>query len=87
MMKITLAVAAAAIILTGTPSAVVSSPVQSETLKLAEVDIGRGKQIEVGPGGVTVGPKKKQRCRTVTTTIERDDGRKVKKTERRCDDD
>ena len=39
--------------------------------------------VGIGPGGVVVGPR--QRCRTVTTTIERDDGRKVKRTERRCD--
>ena len=37
----------------------------------------------IGPGGVTVGPR--QHCRTVTTRIERDDGRMVTRRERRCD--
>jgi hypothetical protein len=41
--------------------------------------------VGVGPGGVVVGPRERQRCRTVTTTVERDDGRRVKRTERRCD--
>ena len=35
------------------------------------------------PGGRHVGPR--QRCRTVTTTVERDDGRMVTRRERRCD--
>lgn len=39
--------------------------------------------VGIGPGGVRVGPR--GRCRTVTTWIERDDGRRVKRTERRCD--
>lgn len=42
-----------------------------------------GTTVGVGPGGVTVGPR--QRCRTVTTTVERDDGRMIKRKERRCD--
>jgi hypothetical protein len=42
-----------------------------------------GVNIGVGPGGVVVGPKR--RCRTVTTTVEREDGRRVSRTERRCD--
>ena len=33
--------------------------------------------------GVTVGPR--QRCRMVTTTVERDDGRRITRKERRCD--
>ncbi len=40
--------------------------------------------VGIGPGGVRVGPKR-ERCRTVTTTVERDNGRRVKRTERRCD--
>jgi hypothetical protein len=39
--------------------------------------------VGVGPGGVTVGPR--QRCRTVTTRIERDDGRMITRRERQCD--
>jgi hypothetical protein len=39
--------------------------------------------VGVGPGGVTVGPR--QRCRMETTTIERDDGRRITRQERRCD--
>ncbi len=39
--------------------------------------------VGVGPGGVHVGPR--QHCRTVTTWVDRDDGRRVKRTERRCD--
>jgi hypothetical protein len=39
--------------------------------------------VGFGPGGVTVGPR--QHCRTVTTTVERDDGRRVTRRERQCD--
>ena len=39
--------------------------------------------VGAGPGGVTVGPR--QRCRMETTTIERDDGRRITRKERRCD--
>ncbi|MEH2552875.1 hypothetical protein V1286_000404 [Bradyrhizobium algeriense] len=39
--------------------------------------------VGVGPGGVTVGPR--QRCRMETTTIERDDGRRITRRERVCD--
>jgi hypothetical protein len=39
--------------------------------------------VGVGPGGVTVGPR--QRCRTVNTQVERDDGRMITRRERRCD--
>jgi hypothetical protein len=41
--------------------------------------------LGVGPGGIVVGPRARERCRTVTTTVERDDGRRVQRTERRCD--
>jgi hypothetical protein len=41
--------------------------------------------IGVGPSGVVVGPRSRQRCHTVATTVERDDGRRVTRTERRCD--
>lgn len=39
--------------------------------------------VGVGPGGIRVGPR--QHCRTVTTWIDRDDGRRIRRTERRCD--
>lgn len=39
--------------------------------------------VGVGPSGVTIGPR--QRCRTVTTQVERDDGRKITRRERVCD--
>ena len=39
--------------------------------------------VGFGPGGVTIGPR--QRCRMVTTTIQRDDGRTITRRERRCD--
>jgi hypothetical protein len=42
-----------------------------------------GATVGVGPGGITVGPR--ERCRTVTTTVERDDGRRVTRKERVCD--
>jgi len=40
--------------------------------------------VGVGPGGVYVGGRR-DHCRTVTTWVERDDGRRIKRTERRCD--
>ena len=99
MMKITLAVAAAAAVLT---TAHLATPAKAQGVKMAQgvdVQIGRDRDdrydrdrrrhydsdttIGVGPGGVTVGPR--QRCRTVTTTIEGDDGRMIRRKERRCD--
>jgi hypothetical protein len=43
---------------------------------------GKNLTIGVGPKGIEVGPK--ERCKTVTTTVERD-GRKETSRERRCD--
>ena len=97
MMKIAfvLAAAAAAVMLTTAPLA---TPAKAQDLKMAQgvdVQIGRDRDdrdrrrrndsdvtIGVGPGGVTVGPR--QRCRMVTTTIERGD-RTITRRERRCD--
>jgi hypothetical protein len=92
MMKITLAVAAAAAVLTTAPPA---SPVKAQELKLAQgvdIQIGRDRydrdrgrddyRVGVGPGGVSIGPR--HRCRTVTTTIERGN-RTITRRERRCD--
>ena len=99
MMKIALAVAAAAAVLTIAPPV---TPAKAQSVKMAQgvdVQIGRDRDdrydrdrvrrydsdatVGVGPGGVTIGPR--QRCRMVTTTIERDDGRSITRKERRCD--
>jgi Ni/Co efflux regulator RcnB len=45
-------------------------------------DRDRDLTIGVGPGGVKIGPR--ERCRTVTTTVERE-GRQVTTRERKCD--
>jgi hypothetical protein len=100
MKKIALAVATAAAIVMAGPSFVGAVPAKAEQLKMAQVDlqIGRDRQdsgrrdqrdensgvsIGVGPKGIVVEPKR--RCHTVTTIVERPDGRRVKTTERRCD--
>ena len=98
MMKIALAVAAAAAVLTTAPLVI---PAKAQGVKMAQgvdVQIGRDREdrydrdrrrydsdttVGVGPGGVTVGPR--QRCRTITTRVERDDGRRITRRERRCD--
>ena len=93
MMKIALAVAAAAAVLTTAP---LVTPAKAQDV---DVQIGRDRDdnyyrdrrwgydsdatVGVGPGGVTIGPR--QRCRMVTTTVERDDGRSITRRERRCD--
>jgi hypothetical protein len=89
MMKIALAVAAAAAVLTTTP---LVTPAKAQGV---DVQIGRDRYdrydrdrrsdttVGLGPGGVTIGPR--QRCRMETTTIERDDGRTITRRERRCD--
>jgi hypothetical protein len=73
MMKIAFAVAAAAAVLTTAP---LVTPAKAQGVKMAQVGVD-------GPGGVTVGPR--QRCRMETTTIERDDGRRVTRRQRVCD--
>ena len=99
MMKIALAISAAAVVLTAAPLFVGAIPAKAQSLKMAQgvdVQVGRDRDdrdrrrrndsdvtVGVGPGGVTVGPR--QRCRTVTTTVERDDGRMITRKERRCD--
>jgi len=98
MMKITLAVAAAAAVLTTAP---LVTPAKAQGVKMAQgvdVQIGRDRDdrynrdrrrydsdttVGIGPGGVTIGPR--ERCRMVTTTIEQDDGRRITRQERRCD--
>jgi len=99
MMKIALAVAAAAAVLTIAP---LVTPAKAQGVKMAQVDMQTGRHLDdrdpgyygerrgydsnatvgVGRGGVTVG---RQRCRMETTTIERDDGRRITRRERRCD--
>jgi hypothetical protein len=98
MMKIALAVATAAVVLTTAP---LVTPAKAQGVKMAQVDVQIGRDrddrydrdrrrqydsdttVGVGPGGVTVGPR--QRCRMETTTIEREDGRRITRRERRCD--
>jgi hypothetical protein len=99
MMKIALAVAVAAAVLTTAP---LVTPAKTQGVKMAQgvdVQIGRDRDddyyrdrrrgydsdatVGVGPGGVTIGPGR--RCRMVTTTVERDDGRRITRRERRCD--
>jgi hypothetical protein len=99
-MKIALAVAAAAAVLTTAPLVTLA---KAQSVKMAQVDVQTGLHLDdrddrsyrdrrgydsnatvgVGPGGVTIGPR--QRCHMETTTIERDDGRRITRRERRCD--
>jgi hypothetical protein len=99
MMKIALTAALAAAVLLPGPLLVGSVPAKAQNLKMAQVDVQIGRDrddsyrhrrdrdsdatIGIGPGGVTVGPRRN--CRMVTTTVERDDGRMVTRKERRCD--
>jgi hypothetical protein len=96
MMKIALAVAAAAALLTTAPLVTPAKAVQ--VAPGIDVQIGRDRDdrydrdrrqrldsdttVGIGPGGVTIGPS--QRCRLETTTNERD-GRWITREERRCD--
>jgi hypothetical protein len=101
MTKIVLAAAAAAAMLTAAPLLVGTDPAEAQNLKMAQgvdVQVGRDRDdrdrrvrrdrddvtIGVGPGGVRVGPRR-ERCRTITKTIERDDGRRIRTKERVCD--
>ena len=99
MMRIALAATAAAVIFTaGSPFGGVI-PAKAENLKMAQVqiEVGRDRDVReerrrdrrepsatvgVGPGGIVVGPR--EHCRMVTTTVERDDGRRVTRQERVC---
>ena len=95
MMKIAFVLAAAAAVLTTSPPA---TPAEAQNLKMAQVDVQLGRDrddsshrrdsdvtVGIGPGGVTVGPRRN--CRMVTTTIDRGDGRTITRRERRCDYD
>jgi hypothetical protein len=104
MMKIALAVAAAAAMLTIAPLVTpAKAQAVNQGVKMAQVDMQTGRHLDdrddryyrdrrgynsdttvgVGPGGVTIGSG--QRCRTVTTTVEGDNGRMIRRKERRCD--
>jgi hypothetical protein len=99
MKKIALAVATAAVVFTAAPLFAGAISAKAENVQMAQgidVDIGRNREerirprrdrddvtIGVRPGGVVVGPR--NRCRTVTTKVERDDGRTVTRRERVCD--
>ena len=98
MMKITLVVAAAAAVLTTAPLATPAKAQGVKMAQGVDVQIGRDRSdrsdrydrdrrrddatVGIGPGGVTIGPR--QRCRMVTTTVERGD-RTITRRERRCD--
>jgi predicted amino acid dehydrogenase len=99
MLRIALAATAAAVVFTAGSSFGGVIPAKAENLKMAqvEIDVGRdrnvheerrdrrepGATVGVGPGGIVVGPR--EHCRMVTTTVERDDGRRVTRKERVCD--
>jgi hypothetical protein len=97
MMKFALTTALAAAVLMPTPLLVGTTPADAQNLKMAQVDVQLGRDrddsyrhrrdsdatVGIGPGGITVGPRRN--CRTVTTTIDRGDGRMVTRKERRCD--
>src|SRR6266478_5795951 len=100
MMKIAFTVAAAVAVLMTAPL-IGHDPAQAQNVKMAQVDVQVGRDrdyrrddyrdrrdrdvtIGVGPGGVRVGPGRRN-CRTVTTRVERDDGRRVTRRERVCD--
>jgi hypothetical protein len=89
MMKTAFIAAAAVAVLTTAP---VITPAKAQGV---DVQLGRDRDdgyrhrrdsdvtVGVGPGGITVGPRRN--CRMVTTTVERDDGRMITRKERRCD--
>jgi hypothetical protein len=99
MVKIAFAVTAAAAVVMTAPLLGGAVPSKAQELKMAQgvdVRIGRDRDdsydrrrrgsdvtVGVGPGGVTVGPRRN--CRMVTKTVERDDGRTITRRERRCD--
>lgn len=101
MKKLTFAIATVAAILMTAPLLVGSVPAKAQNLKMAQgIDIQVGPDrsdrdhrrrnnsdvtVGAGPGGVTIGPRHRENCRTVTTTVQRDDGRMITRKERRCD--
>ena len=100
MTKIALAMVAAAAMLMTAPLLVGSNPAAAQNVQMAQgvdIQVGRDRDrdygdrrrrdrdltVGVGPGGVVVGPRR-ERCRTVTTTVQRDDGRTITRRERQC---
>jgi hypothetical protein len=100
MMKTAFAVAAAAAVLTTAPLVTPAKAEGIKMAQGVDVQVGRDREdrydrdrrrgrydsdttVGLGPGGVTIGPR--QHCRMETTTIERDDGRRITRRERRCD--
>jgi Ni/Co efflux regulator RcnB len=95
MIKIALAVAATAAVLTTAP---LVTPADAQGVKMAQVDVQIGRDrdrdwdrdrrrdrdatVGIGPGGIRIGPR--ERCRMVTTTAERG-GRMITRRERICD--
>jgi len=98
MMKIAFVLAAAAAVLTTAPPATPANAQELKMAQGVDVQIGRDRYdrsdrydrdrrrddatVGIGPGGMTIGPR--QRCRMVTTTVERGD-RTITRRERRCD--
>jgi len=98
MIKMVFTAAAAAAMFTAAPVFVGANSAGAQEVKVAQVDVQIGRDrddrvirrdrdrdisVGVGPGGVRVAPRR-ERCRTVTTTVRRDDGTRVKRTEERC---
>ena len=100
MMKTAFAVAAAAAVLTTAPLVTPAKAEGIKMAQGVDVQVGRDREdrydrdrrrgrydsdttVGLGPGGVMIGPR--QHCRMETTTIERDDGRRITRRERRCD--
>jgi hypothetical protein len=97
----TCAMAAAVAMIGAVPLLVQAVPAKGENLKMAQVDVQIGRDrdrddryrygrerdrdvtVGIGERGVEIGPR--QRCRSVTTTVRRSDGRQITRRERRCD--
>jgi len=95
MTKILLAAAAVLMVVPAIGAATPAKAGEGQSVRMAQVVIDgdrdrdrydhrhRDVTVGVGPGGVYVGPR--NHCRTVTTWIDTSDGRRIRKTERRCD--
>jgi hypothetical protein len=92
MMKTALAVLAAAAVLT----APLVTPVKAQGVKMTQVDMQTGRHLDDRDpryyrerrgydSNATVGVGPRQRCHVGTTAIERHDGRRITRRERRCD--
>jgi hypothetical protein len=92
MMKIALGVLAAAAALT----APLFTPAKAQGVKMTQIDMQTGRHLDDRDPGyyrerrgynsnATVGVGPRQRCQVGTTAIERHDGRRITRRERRCD--